>query len=365
MKYYSLAIVLALVMVLPTAAGAAYFAAGENVSPDNAVQDDAYIAGQRVTIDQPVKDDVFAAGNAVEISGSVGQDVYAAGSSVTVSGSVGDDVYAAGNTVRVESPEADDIFAAGNNVTLSQEVNASGDAYLAGSTVEISGTIDGAVKVAAPSLLVTASAVINGDLITYGEEKAKVQIDDGAIIRGEVKHVVTQHVSGAKEISQRLYILNWVRSVVTWFVFALVLLFLLPGLTRTVFETAKKQTLKSFGVGILWLLVAIPLSVLLLVTVVGIPLAIIAVLATIALVITAIGYIAILVGEWVAVKLLKQEIGHNTWQHALMGAVIFATVRIVPLIGGLFVLIMMVLSLGALILALISIVQHPVGGKKK
>ena len=104
MKKYLFPLLLAVVLVLPTAVLASgRFQSGDQImlAADETRLGNFYVAGQSIIIAGQVTSDVYAAGQNIEISGIVDGDVIAAGSNIKISGQVKGNVRVAGGTIEV------------------------------------------------------------------------------------------------------------------------------------------------------------------------------------------------------------------------------------------------------------------------
>lgn len=340
----------------PAMAGAAYFAADELVGPGQAVEDDAFLAGQAVKVTSGVSEDLFAAGNSVTIDGDVGGDVITAGNSVDISGKVADDIMVAGNNVSITSPEVDDVMAAGTLVEIGSDTNVKGDAYLGGSLVNVFGTIEGNLRFGGEKLVLQPGARIGGDLITYGDE-SKITVSEGAVVEGERRHEAMEKPQVRPPSPGRVLILDWVRNVVTWFIVAALAWYLLPAISKRTVKTMTKSPWKSLGLGLAWLLLFVPVSILLFITIVGLPLGFALIALTVLILIFSIGFAVIETGALIGQKAFKQPQDKLNWQQLLIGSVVLATVGLVPVIGWLAVFLAVMVATGALAMSLADLVR--------
>lgn len=322
--------------------GATFVAQEEEAATTTDINDDLYMTGNSVMIDNKVRDDVFSAANSVDITGEIGQDVYAGGNSVRITSEVGDDIIAAGNTVRIMPKRVDDIIAAGNAVDIVSD-NIEGSVYVVGQRVTIEGQVKGSVKVTGDIVRIKSGSKISGDLITYGQKEPV--IESGVIISGETKHVLGGNKETAAKASQGL-VLDWVMSVIVWFVAALALFYLLPALTNDVVKRALHNSGRSLGVGMIWILVLIPAIIALFVTVIGWPLAVLIMVSSATALAMAGPLSMVLTGMWVMQKIQKTEMV-ITWQHVLVGTVLIKIVQMVPVVGWFIALLVFILTLGA------------------
>lgn len=344
-------LVFLVILLFPISSFAAVFQDGkEFFSMTSPVTDDLYITGKHIELGEKVQGDVFAAGEEVIVpaEGQISEDVYGAGRMVSVSGNVGDDLHAAGEVVNVAGTIAGDVFAAGNSVTIGAEPNTEigKDVYAAGSDIVIASTIHGNVRVAG-KVRVASTAVISGNLTTYGNDEPV--IEDGAKIGGDVTTKVPpeQHMN-----EQRFRLVGWVRSVLALFVLSLVVIYLAKTLADRTLTVVGAERSKALLTGILWLILFVPVAILLVVTFVGMPLAVGLGLLTVLLGLTAKGIAAAAIGRWVLTRLSWDANPELTWVHALVGAVLYKAVQLVPVIGGLFTAILFCFFFGAVLLAL-------------
>lgn len=345
---------------VPEAAGAAVFWNADRGAPPAAIEDDLYVAGEQVAVSQSVRDDVVAAGQRVAVTGEVGGDILAAGQEIVVNGSAGGDVRAAGGTVSVTGAARDDVLAAGNEVRFSG--SADGDLLVAGGSIAVGGEIGrdiqaaggqivltgkvhGTVRAAGGHVEVADGAIIEGDLLTWGEREPVLA--PGARIGGRREH---RAMPNFWQESPQQALGAWVRSVLGWFILTVVFLYLLPQLTGHTVAAALERSGLALGLGAVGLLVGMPLVVLLSAVVVGWPAAVLVLAGTAAAMVVAASFSMLAVGVYVARRLRDRQ-GWR-WHHALVGVVAVRLLLLVPVAGPLLVFVIMLLAFGALLLTL-------------
>jgi hypothetical protein len=341
-----LAFIATLLFAMPIVAGAAYFSAEETIIPPDKIDQDFFAAGNIISIHQNIAGDSYLAAENITVAGDIAQDVFAAGNTIVISGRVGDDIMAVGNTVSIESLKVDDLFAAGNNITISDKTIISGDAYVAGNQVTVNGVIDGTLRSAAEHLILGPNSHLTGDLIIYGDRDPTLAA--GSLIDGQIIHRLDVRATNSR--SFQLTLLNWVRGVVTWFIVALVLMYLAPRHIQNIQSQVRKSPGRSFAIGIIGFILAIPVSIFLLITVVGVPLALVTIFFSLLTFSLALIHAPILIGSWSMQRLSKQSAGPLSWQHILLGAVLFKTIPIIPIVGSLLLILIVVLVFGALLI---------------
>jgi Na+/H+ antiporter NhaC len=94
----------------------------------------------------------------------------------------------------------------------------------------------------------------------------------------------------------------------------------------------------------------VPAAVILALTFIGIPLTIILTAGTLMLYVVATGYAALVLGATIMNRLQKtEEPSPLVWTHALLGAVVYATLQLLGPIGFLLLLLLTLATLGALL----------------
>ncbi len=322
---------------------------GKDVTIASPVDDDLYATGNQVLINEAVGEDAYLAGQTIEINSSIAQDLTAAGERITVNASVEDDAYLAGNTVTIANAIRGDLFAAAQRISVTKAATIRSDAYLAGQTIEIAGVAQGSVRAAGESIVVKSGARIEGDLITYG---GKPVLEEGAIVAGQMRHKAPEPQPETK----RLIIAGWVRSVMTLFLIAILLLYSVPRLSRDVLTNVSTEPGKAILTAAMWFVLVWPAAIILLITIIGIPFAAVLLLLTPVLYIVASGYAALVTGKLLFNRLGRAGEGteHLAWPQALLGAVVYETVQLLPLIGFIATCIIILLTAGSLLRALWS-----------
>ncbi len=316
---------------------------GEVASVRSEVTGDLYTASQSVVIASPVRGDIFAAGDTLDISGSSDASIFAAGNNLSITGSAQDDVRVAGNRITIGSAITHDLFAAGSTLFLSPESTIGGEAYMAGDQITISGKINGDVRVAGERVLITKDALISGKLTVHGNEPT---IEEGATITGGTSTVAKQQRE-KREKSAASYMQNFVSSVATHFVLAMLFIIGAPALLKRGHTTFTTTPAKSGIIGLLWIILFIPVSLLLLITQIGSLLGIFLMLGSIVSLMIACGISIVTIGMFVYSKATKKTEDTPTWQHALLGSLILSCLFFLGALGFLVASIVFLIALGA------------------
>jgi hypothetical protein len=186
---------------------------------------------------------------------------------------------------------------------------------------EIVGTVSKDVVVVNGDVVVRASAVIGGDLVTQKEPT----VEDGATIRGERGQVVTSF--DLEEFGFAGRFAWWIGYSVSVLVLGLLMLLFVRRLGDAVRRVSRERTGASIGWGIgLFFLLPIA-AVLLLITIVGIPLGLFTLLA-LALIYT-VGYVV----ATIAVGGLILKSG-STFATFFVGWGVLRLLALIPVAGG-------------------------------
>lgn len=154
---------------------------GDAILIKDDVDRDLYTAGRLVEVRGDVAGDLTVAGQTVMVDAAITGDVLAAGDSVTLAGGLGDDVRAVGRTLRITGDVGDHVLAAGEWVIIGDDARVGGFARLAGSRVDVRGTIAGDAEIAGETVWILGR--IDGDLRLRADEAV---IAEGARIGGDL-----------------------------------------------------------------------------------------------------------------------------------------------------------------------------------
>ncbi|MDH4297861.1 MAG: hypothetical protein OEV74_16395 [Cyclobacteriaceae bacterium] len=328
---------------------------GKSVIINDKVDHDLYVAGGRVTINAIVKGDLVVAGGTITITDTVTQDLLAAGSDIILDGYIGDDIRSAGGTIKLSNSVAGDVIVtggkveidkgviingnlivSGGEVTLDGEVkgnvkSASGEFALngiarndldcRGGNISINGTVDGNTVLAASTIVIGSDAHFNKD-VKYWNKAGSLDFKN-ALHNGKATFDPSLEIESGKwrylGFASFLILLCYLGT-------ALLMIGLIQYFFRDTFkkaaDTVKNASLKSLGLGFLFL-VGVPIAIVItMITLVGIPIGILAL----------IGYVAVLLLGTVVVSLLATHWINNTfYQHAL------TTSRILIIAFGIFI----------------------------
>lgn len=309
-----------------------------------------YVAGQNITIDGDVDGDLWCAGNTININGIVHGDVLCGGQTITINGTVDGNVRVAGQTVGINGAVAHNVSVATQAFTLGSNAKVAGEVALIGQTATISGPVGrdvygalaslnlaapvrGSVTAQVDDLTVSSNARVDGDL-TYTSSKT-VNVDASKVGGKVTRHEPPKHATE----SPRATFLGWLTGAVYWMLasllVALVLIWLMPRLVRTVTGTMSRRPGASVGLGLV-VMFAGPLAIIaLLITIIGIPLAVLAGgLWLLALGVSGV-FVGIAAGLWILGRTdWRDAHGSLVWA-AVVGIPVTILVFAIPVLGGL------------------------------
>jgi len=305
-------------------------------------------ANVKVAADETVAGGLVTAGANVEVRGMVEGGLKAFGANVVIPGDVQGEVKAFGANVVLSGRYYSRVMAAGANVTLS-------------------GVFDGDVEVGGARVTVAPTALIKGNLI---HATADLNLQKGSRIMGEVvqKQVVVKKERVEKWGRRGLLALLpvgmffWLVSLAALIIVGVLINYLFPKRTDAVIGAISKSPWKNLWFGLIFLVVVPVAIIIAFITLVGIPTGIIAgLLYGIAVYISRV-YIGVWIGRKV-LGYLKKSIATAFFWPLVVGVIIIALISLIPVVGWLFRLFILLLSLGAMWAALWKAV--PVAAQRK
>ena len=352
---------------VPAPAGAQGAEAGLDVTvPSGEVREgDLYAAAEVVRVDGRLAGDLVALGQRVLVDGEVDGDLIAAGRAIDLRGPVGDATRVAGDQLTFSSAIDGDLVAAGNRLQLLEDAVVRGRLMATGSIVEVEGTVEEDLRVAAGEIIVRGTvrgdarvmadrlelapgARIDGDL-DY-RTRTPLSAEEAARVGGAVRHREPVH----DEDSDR----SWVGRVFrSWFwgwqlgsalLIGLLAVALSPRVVQQLVSAIAGETTLGALLGFGAFLIVPIATVVVMLTVVGVPLGLI-----VMLLFGAALYLAKLpAAAWVGERLLANAGRPDPSPYAAMaiGVLVLYLLFAVPWLGGLCWLAATWLGLGAMVL---------------
>jgi len=356
----------------------------DNIVIHEPVNKDLYVAGGTVTINAPVRGDLILAAGTVSINDTITQDILLAGGNINFNGYVGDDIRCAGGSITIESEVAGDVVVAGGTVTIKKGAVIHGNLIATGGELSVDGKVKGMVKSAAGKF--TLNGNIDGDMDCRGGEitingsvdgnsvlaASAIEIGSDAIFDGDVKYWNKKGTPDFKNVvnngkatydpsleikSGKLIYLGFASVLIAlWYLgSALLMIFLIQYLFDTTMKnaasTVKKESMKSLGYGLVFL-IGVPIAIIITaITIVGVPVSIL----------LAIGYIILLLLATVIVSLITAHWINSTYYHyswssvriALTAFGLFIFIKLAsltPVVGPLILMLVICMAFGAILL---------------
>jgi cytoskeletal protein CcmA (bactofilin family) len=295
-----------------------------------------------VAEDEIIAEDLTVAGANVKIAGELKKGLNAFGANLDISGSVDGDVNAFGASIVLSGQYHKKVKAGAANLVLD-------------------GIFEDTVEAGAAKITVTPAAVIKGQLnytsaILDQQEGSRVL---GKVVRKDMDFrgdEVEKWERKGKKVSRAAKIIFWFLSLAALLIVGLIVNAFFPKQTDTIVALISESPWRNIGVGFIFL-VAVPAAIIIaFITVVGIPAGIIA-----GFLYGFILYVSrIYIGVWIGRKIIgyfkKTQIGAFVWP-LLLGLVTIALIGLIPYLGWLFKLSCLLISLGALWLALWRAIQ--------
>ena len=300
------------------------------------VQALATFSGGQVTLTSPVDDDVFATGGMIDINAPVAS-LIVLGGTVNVNAPVKGDVIAAGGTVNVNADIGGKLVAAGGTIDVKGNIGT--NAVLAGGTVKI-----------LPSSTIARDAMISGgDVSNAGHVVGNLSVNARTFENtGSAGHLDVKLNEGNRGFSVLFGILGLLFTI-GMFILGIVLLKVAPDKFLTVEREVRKSPVIRTIVGFVGLIVTVIALVILAITVILLPIALFAgFIFLIALLLSTL-FVALSLGRLI-VGYLKWN--GPEWQLFLLGFVVLNILFLIPIIGGIILVISVSLGFGAFLYAM-------------
>lgn len=252
--------------------------------------------------------------------------------------------FGGGVVIRADERVNGDVVAFGGSIEMLGEVR--GDVVAVGGSVTVDGIVSGDVIAVGGSVALGPNAQVGGDLTVVG---GSVSRDPQAVVRGETSRV--SFADGIRLGFGDFTFYNWrwfgfpfsLFTVVGLFALALVVLAVIPEKVHAIEQYMESNAGRSIMIGLLAVVLVVPLTVVLVLTIIGPVVLWLGFLAA-----KLVGYVALvsLVGRKVSERFSID--GASIWG-VVIGVVIVAALRYTPVIGGLFSVAATLWSVGAVI----------------
>ncbi len=311
--------------------------------------------GAPAQADKEFRSGNFRAGANVTVSDAaiIPEELTAAGANVNVAGTLEKGLNAFGANIVVPGRITGELNAFGANIVLSGEFRNKVKATAA--NIVLDGIFEDTVAVRAAKITITPATVIKGNL-DYA--CAILDRQEGSRVLGEVarkdmdfrKDAVEKWERKGKKVTRAAEIIFWFFSLAAIFIVGVIIHAFFPKQTDTVVALISESPWTNIGVGFVFLVAVPAAAVIAFITIIGIPAGIIAgFLYGLTLYISRI-YIGVWIGRKIIGYFKKTQVDTFVWPLTL-GIITIALIGLIPFVGWLFKLLCLLISLGALWLA--------------
>lgn len=369
MKYFA-GIVLTLFLPLATHAAPATlptFFGGSSILVSTSSPANVYASGFSVTVTSATKGDVSVLAGSGTVAGPVGEDALILGGSASLQAPVTGDARLIGGTVNIGDMVSGDVVALGGSVTdtggsgravfiVGGEVSlvggASGPVTIYGNNVALGGTFANDVRVIAGGRVTLKEGTVIKGMLSY-ESPEQALIPDSALVGGGIHYTGASYLPTSEQSRALLFasvgVFLFVRFLASIILAGLVA-GLFPRLANDVasrafdrrFRSVLLTTLLGFAI-----LVATPVLLFLLaLTFVGLGIAFLIAAAYVLLGLLAFVFSGIVVGNFIARKLLKRS--STLWHDGAIGMLVLSVFGLIPYLGTFVSFVIMMFAEGAL-----------------
>ena len=333
-------LLIVLFAALPYSAGAADEDLLKHTSSGN-----AFGGGDDLQIDQDIQGDLVLAGSRLEINGNTGDDFIGAGGDLIVNGNISGNIIAAGGSIRVNGNVGGDVAAFGGQITLSRDSVVEGDVLLGGGEVTLDGTVNGNGEISTGTLKTGDGFKLKGNLELQAENyPSNLKNNVGGNLNITQANATENQY---EKTSEGFGIFSFILGLLASLALGFILIYLFPGFVGELAGLIKDSPLKAGLLGFLILVFLPVLSIILLITIFGWSLSVLTILLLVLALLIATVPVKLLAGEIIYTKIFKKDAGKMVYY--LIGAVIFAIVYEIPLVGGLIRFIALLIGLGVIV----------------
>ena len=270
-----------------------------------------------------------------------------------------------------------DLLLVGGSLRLERDSHVVGNVVVAGGEALINGLVDGDVVVLGGGTELGPSAVVNGDLVVFGQlhrsEQSQVlgNTVEGLAASQGFKYLprVLEYLPGVSRLDEPADIvdrgaegtgvLGSLGGNLLMLVLAVLAVALMPLPLECVARTLRQSALLSIGVGILTWVLGLMLMILLAVICIGLPVALVLLLALILA--QVLGWIA--AGQVVGQKLLALlKVKASLMGETLAGTFVLGLLASIPSVGWLLAMVVSSWGVGAVVLTRFGALEYPVPG---
>jgi len=327
-------------------------AAGQTIVINGDVLGDIICAGQNISINGAVDGDIICAGQTVDITNSVSGSIRLVAQTIDITGPIGRNATVAAQTIKSDSQVKGEMFFASQSAAIGGRIGK--DVAGAARSITLSSDIGGNAQFRDGNLILKNTAAIGGALSYVSANDAAIEA--GARIANGARRydppanenlpILERHKKTFSEkiLDEAMKLLCYMAFALA---FALAFVFLFKGPATKAAAAMLVKPGRSFGIGLLSLLVT-PISiVLLMITIIGIPVAMVVLLLFLVAIFLSCLLAAIAVGRKIVAKYFKGKQDSLPAQ-ALAGVVVLWLLSLIPVLGKVLMLVAVSWGLGGI-----------------
>ena len=340
-----------------------------NISSDEVIEGSLFVYADILDIDGVVNGDVFCIASKIEISGTVNGDILCAGEEINFSGTTTGDMRLISSKTRIGGIVLGNTNIIADQLELQDIANLSGEFFLLANEAVLAGTIEGdlygGVQYANISSFVGGGVSLRqGDGLLSSIDSHEFKFLSGATILGDfnlkskwnffkeegviIKGEENVQIFETKKVNYSNNIFWALVLIFSNIVIALVLIALFKDFLLSVTEIIKKQSSKSFWLGLLVFVLSPLTFILLFLTMIGIPLALILFFIFGGIILINKSIISIILGEKI-LDLFKSKKKVSLNIKAVLGALAFYLIVTLPFIGSVLSFMSLIIVFGAIL----------------
>ena len=313
---------------------------------------DLFLTGTTINLDQVVNGSAYVFGTDVTITGQINGDLFviASNSLAIENGSM---VY--GNAF-VASPKISfdgivyGLYALADTFTCEYNGMSALDVKVLANTIDFSGYIERHVYLAAKNLTLQDDACVLGNL---NYSASNVNISDNATISGETyASTYSATDTPGKVVAQ--YVINFIATLTLLLIAFLAILLVKPSIVQNASTHLTEKPLRTFGLGILTLIVVPILAAICFAVKVLTSVALLLVILYIILLILSTVVVTIGLAKYIDNKIQKTKSSNSILAYILIVAVVLWALAQIPYVGILVSLLILIFGLGTIVVSLVS-----------
>lgn len=354
------AVMVALTLLVPaTTFAETVVRTGDSISigVGQTVENNLYAAAGSVSLSGEVKEDMYVMAGSVTTNGPIGADFTALGGTIQSHASVGGDLRAVGGDVIIASDVGGDVFVVGGHLKILSSAKIAGNVYFYGGEADIEGVVEGSVMgrgdifsinnsvagtdITARKVVLGDQANIQGDLQYKSIYELERSI--GATVSGDVLSSTIEEKDDQRNMIPLIFLMAWLFASLS------VLLFFRTRVEELLIGL-KKNPVRAGVLGILAIAAAPVLAVILIATLLGSWIGVVLLLVTILFILVSLILLPLLFGSYL-LSFYRKKLWIDIWA-AFLGMLAIVVIGYIPLIGGLFIALAVLMVMGAILYSL-------------